>query len=120
MISISFALAAAKLARSEVLVQEIAAIEILARVDTICFDKTGTLTDGAITLTGSIDANGIDAPGVSELALLAAELDPGALGASGLSSSVVVAQLRSAVVDLLVATGIDTGRDAGPAHEGDR
>ena len=47
-ISISFALAAAKLARSEVLVQEIAAIEILARVDTICFDKTGTLTDGAI------------------------------------------------------------------------
>ena len=48
MISISFALAAAKLARSEVLVQEIAAIEILARVDTICFDKTGTLTDGAI------------------------------------------------------------------------
>ena len=48
MISISFALAAARLARSKVLVQEIAAIEILARVDTICFDKTGTLTDGAI------------------------------------------------------------------------
>ena len=48
MISISFALAAAKLARSGVLMQEIAAIEILARVDTICFDKTGTLTDGAI------------------------------------------------------------------------
>jgi cation-transporting ATPase E len=52
MISISFALAAAKLARSEVLVQEIAAIEILARVDTICFDKTGTLTDGAIAFDG--------------------------------------------------------------------
>ena len=52
MISISFALAAAKLARSEVLVQEIAAIEVLARVDTICFDKTGTLTDGAIAFEG--------------------------------------------------------------------
>jgi cation-transporting ATPase E len=51
-ISISFALAAAKLARSEVLVQEIAAIEVLARVDTICFDKTGTLTDGAMAYDG--------------------------------------------------------------------
>lgn len=36
---------------------------------------------------------------------LAAELDPEVLGTTGLSSSVVVAQLRSAVVDLLVATG---------------
>jgi cation-transporting ATPase E len=48
MTSIAFTLAAAKLARSQVLVQEIAAIEILARVDVICFDKTGTLTDGEI------------------------------------------------------------------------
>ncbi|QNE47251.1 HAD-IC family P-type ATPase [Glaciihabitans sp. INWT7] len=53
MISISFALAAAKLAQSQVLVQEIAAIEILARVDTLCFDKTGTLTDGAIAFDGT-------------------------------------------------------------------
>jgi cation-transporting ATPase E len=53
MISISFALAAAKLAQSQVLVQEIAAIEILARVDTLCFDKTGTLTDGAIAFDGA-------------------------------------------------------------------
>ncbi|MHC5795747.1 HAD-IC family P-type ATPase [Lacisediminihabitans sp. FW035] len=61
MISIAFALAAAKLARSQVLVQEIAAIEILARVDTICFDKTGTLTDGAIVFDdvhGLADAGG--------------------------------------------------------------
>ena len=52
MISISFTLAAAKLARSHVLVQEIAAIEVLARVDTLCFDKTGTLTDGAMAFDG--------------------------------------------------------------------
>ena len=44
------------------------------------------------------------------LLTLAAELDPGALGTTGLSASVVVAQLRSAVVDLLVATGIETDR----------
>ncbi len=41
-----------------------------------------------------------------ELLRLAAELDPEALGTAGLSASVVVAQLRSAVVDLLVATGV--------------
>ena len=35
-----------KLYRVKVLVQELYAIEILARVDTICLDKTGTLTSG--------------------------------------------------------------------------
>lgn len=45
-----------------------------------------------------------------ELLALAAELDPAALGAGGLSASVIVAQLRSAVVDLLVGTGIDMDR----------
>ncbi|MEY3029148.1 MAG: hypothetical protein RL198_545 [Actinomycetota bacterium] len=44
--SISFAIAALKLARSKVLVQELPAVEGLARVDIICFDKTGTLTEG--------------------------------------------------------------------------
>ncbi|MFM5905688.1 MAG: HAD-IC family P-type ATPase [Micrococcales bacterium] len=44
--SISFALAAVKLASWKVLVQELPAVEGLARVDVICFDKTGTLTEG--------------------------------------------------------------------------
>ena len=35
-----------KLYRVKVLVQQLYAIEILARVDTICLDKTGTLTEG--------------------------------------------------------------------------
>ncbi len=48
MTSIAFTLAAAKLGRSQVLVQQIEAIEVLARVDMVCFDKTGTLTDGEI------------------------------------------------------------------------
>ncbi len=46
--SIAFAVAALKLARRKVLVQELPAVEGLARVDTICFDKTGTLTQGEI------------------------------------------------------------------------
>ena len=46
--SIAFAAAALSLARQNVLVQELPAIEALARVDVVCFDKTGTLTDGSI------------------------------------------------------------------------
>jgi uncharacterized membrane protein YgaE (UPF0421/DUF939 family) len=51
-----------------------------------------------------------------ELLALGAELDPDALldpavsGGAGLSGNVVVAQLRSAVVDLLVGVGISTER----------
>ncbi len=46
--SITFAVGAAKLAREKVLVQELPAVEGLARVDTVCLDKTGTLTYGDI------------------------------------------------------------------------
>lgn len=46
--SISFAVAAVKLGRQKVLVQQLPAVEGLARVDMICLDKTGTLTEGDI------------------------------------------------------------------------
>jgi cation-transporting ATPase E len=46
--SISFGLAALALARRRVLVQELPAVEGLARVDVVCLDKTGTLTEGII------------------------------------------------------------------------
>lgn len=48
MTTISFAVAALKLAQEKVLIQEQPAVEILARVDTVCLDKTGTLTEGGI------------------------------------------------------------------------
>ena len=46
--SMNFGLAAASLARKGVLIQELPAVEILARVDVFCIDKTGTLTTGEI------------------------------------------------------------------------
>jgi cation-transporting ATPase E len=46
--SIAFFVGALSLARRKVLVQELPAVEGLARVDVVCLDKTGTLTDGAI------------------------------------------------------------------------
>jgi cation-transporting ATPase E len=46
--SIAFGVASVTLARRKVLVQQLPAVEGLARVDIVCFDKTGTLTDGTI------------------------------------------------------------------------
>ncbi len=44
--STALAMGAVKLARKQVLVQELYCIETLARVDTLCLDKTGTITQG--------------------------------------------------------------------------
>ena len=46
--SITFGAAAVTLAGRRVLVQQLPAVEGLARVDVLCFDKTGTLTDGSV------------------------------------------------------------------------
>lgn len=46
--SLAFMLATLSLARRKVLVQQLPAVEGLARVDVICLDKTGTLTEGKI------------------------------------------------------------------------
>lgn len=48
MTSVAFAVGALKLSRRKVLVQELHAVEGLARVDVLCFDKTGTLTEGGV------------------------------------------------------------------------
>jgi len=50
--SASLALAVVRLARRNVLVQQLSAVEMLARTDVLCLDKTGTLTDTAPALTG--------------------------------------------------------------------
>jgi magnesium-transporting ATPase (P-type) len=47
--STAFAVAVVRLARQRTLVQELPAVEGLARADVLCLDKTGTLTEGAIT-----------------------------------------------------------------------
>ena len=40
-----------KLAKKEVLVQELYSIESLAHIDTICLDKTGTITQGKMKVS---------------------------------------------------------------------
>lgn len=63
MTSIAFAVAAVKLARRQVLVQELAAVEGLARVDVICLDKTGTLTEGDVELLSVAPVGDDGSPG---------------------------------------------------------
>jgi cation-transporting P-type ATPase E len=48
--SIAFALGVVRLGRRQCLVQELPAIEGLARVDVVCADKTGTLTENGMRL----------------------------------------------------------------------
>ncbi|HKI66728.1 MAG TPA: cation-translocating P-type ATPase [Solirubrobacterales bacterium] len=61
LMSVTFAVAAVRLARRDTLVQQMSASESLAAVDTICVDKTGTLTDGKLRLLGIEIAEGGDA-----------------------------------------------------------
>jgi cation-transporting P-type ATPase E len=60
LMSVTFAVAAVRLAKRDTLVQQMSATESLAAVDTICVDKTGTLTAGELRLAGVEYADGID------------------------------------------------------------
>ncbi len=68
--SIAFGAAAVTLARRRVLVQQLPAVEGLARVDVVCLDKTGTLTDGTIAFDSLIRLDD-QAPAESALGALA-------------------------------------------------
>ena len=48
--SVALAISAYKLAKQNILVQELYCIETLARTDTLCLDKTGTLTEGKLSV----------------------------------------------------------------------
>jgi magnesium-transporting ATPase (P-type) len=69
--SMAFALGVVRLARRRVLVQELPAIEALARVDVVCVDKTGTLTESTLHVTG-VEMLGADLPVEQALGALAA------------------------------------------------
>ncbi|MGL4948835.1 MAG: HAD-IC family P-type ATPase, partial [Anaeroplasmataceae bacterium] len=58
--SIALAVGVIKLAKNNVLVQELYCIEMLARVNVLCLDKTGTITDGTMTVKNIIEYNSIN------------------------------------------------------------
>jgi cation-transporting ATPase E len=75
--TLAFLSAALKLTREQVLVQELPAVEGLARVSVVCIDKTGTITTGNIVFEGIEILDGTDEPTV-RAALGALADDPAA------------------------------------------
>jgi cation-transporting ATPase E len=58
LVSLTYAVAAAKMARRGILAQQLNAIESLASVEVICLDKTGTLTEAALRVAELVPAAG--------------------------------------------------------------
>ena len=74
--SVAFAIGVIRLGRKQCLVQELPAIEGLARVDTVCLDKTGTLTEGGMDVTELRPLGGTDETYVRKVLGALGESDP--------------------------------------------
>ncbi|GHH06716.1 cation-translocating P-type ATPase [Streptomyces lanatus] len=74
--SVAFAIGVIRLGRQQCLVQELPAIEGLARVDTVCLDKTGTLTEGGMDVTELRPLNGGDEEYIRKVLGALGESDP--------------------------------------------
>ncbi|WP_317443996.1 HAD-IC family P-type ATPase [Streptomyces collinus] len=74
--SVAFAIGVIRLGRKQCLVQELPAIEGLARVDTVCLDKTGTLTEGGMDVTALRPLGGADETYVRRVLGALGESDP--------------------------------------------
>ncbi|GAA3229778.1 HAD-IC family P-type ATPase [Streptomyces thermocoprophilus] len=74
--SVAFAIGVIRLGRKQCLVQELPAIEGLARVDTVCLDKTGTLTEGGMDVTELRVLDGSDGTYVRRALAALGESDP--------------------------------------------
>ncbi len=76
--SLAFVAGIISLARKKALAKELATVELLARVDTLCLDKTGTITTGEISFGRTIVLQDGDEKLVAEAlgAIGAADADP--------------------------------------------
>ncbi|MDH4169898.1 MAG: HAD-IC family P-type ATPase [Acidimicrobiia bacterium] len=78
--SLAFITGVVALARRQALAKELASVELLARVDTLCLDKTGTITTGDISFGGLEAAGGttLDEAGEAVGAIAGTDSDPNA------------------------------------------
>ncbi|MFF3245513.1 HAD-IC family P-type ATPase [Streptomyces sp. NPDC002870] len=74
--SVAFAIGVIRLGRKQCLVQELPAIEGLARVDVVCLDKTGTLTEGGMDVTEVRPLGGSDETYIRKVLGALGESDP--------------------------------------------
>ncbi|MEY9863701.1 cation-transporting ATPase E [Catenulispora sp. GAS73] len=91
--SVAFAAGVIRLGQKNCLVQELPAIEGLARVDTVCLDKTGTLTEGGMAFDAIEEL-----PGAGGTASAASA--GGVTGAAGASASVSGADVPTVLAAL--------------------
>ena len=75
--SVAFAVGVVRLAKRRCLVQELPAIEVLARVDVLCADKTGTITEGSLAVADvKVIDDGAERSDVDDALSAIAHLDP--------------------------------------------
>ena len=74
--SVAFAVGVVRLASKRCLVQELPAIEVLARVDVLCVDKTGTITEGTLALADVEPFDDSDRGDGRRVPAALAQLDP--------------------------------------------
>lgn len=76
LVSMALAVAVIRLGQRRALVQELPAVETLARVDVVCADKTGTLTTGSIRHRDTVPIGDHDADDLAEALAAMAAADP--------------------------------------------
>lgn len=93
--SLAFMAGSLTLARRSVLVQELPAVEVLARVDVVCLDKTGTLTEGDIRLDRVEPLGEYDAATVTQALALLARAAPANATTTAIAAATPAAAWRS-------------------------
>ncbi|MFM8409711.1 MAG: HAD-IC family P-type ATPase, partial [Alphaproteobacteria bacterium] len=76
-VSVTLARGAQRMAREQVIVRRLNAIENFGSMDVLCSDKTGTLTEGVVRLHGAFDARGRPSERVLACAVLNATFETG-------------------------------------------
>ncbi len=76
-VTITLSKGAAKMAKSGVIVKNLASMQLFGSIDILCTDKTGTLTTGVMVLEQSVDAFGGDGKAALETAALNSALQGG-------------------------------------------
>ena len=75
--SVTLARGAVRMAKEEVIVKHLPAIQNFGSIDVLCSDKTGTLTTGVMTLDASVDAAGDSSEHPISLAYLNSKFETG-------------------------------------------
>jgi Mg2+-importing ATPase len=100
-VSVTLTAGAIRMARQDVIVKHLQAIQNLGSLDVLCSDKTGTLTLGSVELDRAIDANGTPSDDVLAFAVLNSRFE------SGIRSPLDVAILKASHVDTSEYTKVD-------------